>query len=332
MPHPQPSHDIIVIGASAGGIAPLRQILQSIPADLSAAIFVVVHLAPSTSRVLLKSLATAGLPVEWAVDGTEFQPGHIYVAVPDRHLIIKSGVIHVMDGPRENHARPSIDVTLRTAAKVYGTRVAAVILSGALNDGTHGAMLVKRQGGAVIIQSPAEAETPSMPQSVADHAEVDFSLPAAEIGPILAALARSPSPTAEADSPSIAAPERIETAGNIEDPPPGELVPYTCPECGGALWMNNDDGFSRFQCHTGHAFSAEVLLADENEELEAALWSAVRLINEHVDILRRMATNGIGRGPAELAQRNTERADDLERQGLLIRQMLLEISGTVGGR
>lgn len=184
--------DIVVIGASAGGVASLWHLVQGLPTNLPAAIFVVFHISAKYPSLLPKILQSGKLATVHAVDGTEIEPGHIYVAPPDRHLLIKPHHMQVVFGPKQNRFRPAIDPLFRTAALAYGERVVGVVLSGALNDGTAGLISIKQQGGIVIAQDPKEAMFSSMPESAIKHADVDYILPVADIASVLVNLANQP--------------------------------------------------------------------------------------------------------------------------------------------
>ena len=191
--------DIIVVGASAGGVEALISIVGGVPSDLPAALFVVLHMRPGTPSGLPDLLSRSGkLRASPAEHLQPIQHGHIYVAPPDRHLVIVSGSVHVTAGPRENGHRPAIDPLFRTAARSYGRRVVGVVLSGVLDDGTAGLAAVKQHGGLAIVQDPDDALFPSMPRSAMDHVAVDHVLPAKEIGALLAELVGQPeeAPTA----------------------------------------------------------------------------------------------------------------------------------------
>ena len=152
------TRDIIVIGASAGGVEPLVELVRKLPADLPAAVFVVMHFPAQSPSAMPSILTRAGpLPATHARHGEAIRPGRIYVAVPDHHLIVHREVVHVVRGPQENHCRPAIDPLFRSAAVAHGPRVIGVILSGSLYDGTVGLLAVKRHGGVAIAQDPAEA-------------------------------------------------------------------------------------------------------------------------------------------------------------------------------
>ena len=188
-----PRHDIIVIGASAGGIWSLTQLVQHLPVDFPAPVFIVIHTSPQYPSCLPDILQASGkLPAVHAVDSTAIEPGRIYVAPPDRHLLVKPEYMRVVLGPKENRFRPAIDPLFRTAASAYGKRVVGVVLSGALDDGTAGLIEIKEQGGVAIVQDPKEALFPYMPESAIKHTEVDHILPVTDIARVLVDLSGEP--------------------------------------------------------------------------------------------------------------------------------------------
>jgi two-component system chemotaxis response regulator CheB len=188
-----PGHDIIVMGASAGGVEALREIVRGLPADLSAAIFVVLHLPSDATSVLPDILKRAGrLPAFHPKDLDAIEPGRIYVAQPDCHLLIKRGQVRLVRGPKENSARPAIDPLFRTAARYYARRVIGVVLSGTLDDGTAGLLDIKLRGGIAVVQEPADAIYSGMPRSALENVEVDHCVPASEIASLLTRLVNEP--------------------------------------------------------------------------------------------------------------------------------------------
>ncbi len=314
-----PKRDIIVIGASAGGVYALKDLVSSLPGDFSAAIFVVQHLSPNTKSFLPEILSKAGkLPVGHPADGESIQMGRIYIAPPDHHLLIEQDRVVVKKGPKENRFRPSIDALFRSAAYTYGPRVIGVVLTGLLNDGTSGMWSVKRMGGISIIQQPEDAMYPSMPGNVLEYVDVDHSVPMSEMGNLLSQL------TAEAasDVPQLSQEEwhRLESEVKIASQENafdvgvmklGELTPFTCPECSGVLVSFKEGKLIRYRCHTGHAFTASTLLAEVTKEVEDTLWSAVRGLEETIMLLEQTSNHFAEFGDAETARQFADRAKEV---------------------
>ncbi|HEY0607491.1 MAG TPA: chemotaxis protein CheB [Herpetosiphonaceae bacterium] len=290
-----PIHDIIVIGASAGGMEALQDLVRGLPPDLPAALFVVWHLPAHSVGVLPDVLTRAGpLPARHARDGELIEPGRIYVAPPDWHLLLEPGRVRLTHGPKENHFRPAVDPLFRSAAIAYGPRVIGVVLSGLLDDGTAGMWVIKDRGGLAVVQEPDAALYPSMPASVLEYVAVDERRPAALLGPVLAQLVHTPvdeqggRPVSE----DLNLEHRIaleDTALDLGVTQLGTPSLYTCPECHGVLIQLRGGAPLRFRCHTGHAFTADALLAHAAAGIEANLWSVVRTMDEHVLLLTQVA-------------------------------------------
>jgi two-component system, chemotaxis family, protein-glutamate methylesterase/glutaminase len=312
-----PSHDIVVIGASAGGVEALKAVASRFPASLPAAVFVVIHLPVNSPSVLPQILQRAGpLPAAFARHGEAIKHGYIYITPPDHHLLIQRGYVRVVRGPKENRHRPSADVLFRTAASAYGLRVVGVVLTGALDDGTMGLQAVKRRGGLAVVQDPQDALVPSMPQSALDSVEVDYCLPLAEIAPLLVRLASSPmEKVLESLEGSMAEPEHEEL--------PELASGFTCPDCHGALWELRDGELTRFRCRVGHTFSPDSLLEGQSEALERALWSAIRGLEERAALTKQLGQRMRERGVLSSATRFDERAQEMEQQATLLRQYVL---------
>ncbi|HKB04335.1 MAG TPA: chemotaxis protein CheB [Gemmataceae bacterium] len=326
-----PGRDIIVIGASAGGVDALKQVVHGLSPDLPAALFVVLHVPAHGPSVLPRILARAGhLRAIHPQDGETIRPGTIYVAPPDYHLLVKRGRVRVSRGPRENSHRPAADALFRTAARSYGPRVVGVVLSGVLDDGTAGLMAIKRMGGTAVVQDPTDALYSGMPQSALDHVGADYCLPAADLAPLLVRLVGEPLPDASRGFPHP--PEELEMEADMAelepevvhtDRKPGIPSVFACPECGGTLWEFHEHELLRFRCRVGHAWSAESLLAEQSQGLEAALWTALRALEEQAALARRMVDRAEGRGQERVASTFRGQAAEAEGHAEIIRRVLV---------
>jgi two-component system, chemotaxis family, protein-glutamate methylesterase/glutaminase len=323
------TRNIIVIGASAGGFEALKKLVKDLPADLQASIFVVWHMSPGVTGVLPQVLTRHGpLPAKNAEDGEQIEPGRIYVAPPDRHLIIENSRARVTRGPKENRFRPAVDPLFRSAAYAYGPKVIGVILSGALDDGTSGLWTIKHHGGVAVVQDPADAEIPSMPRSALNEVEVDYVAPIAEMGDLLARLSREPLQTASQTAMKDQNKQtefEIRTAAEDRSTTEimnfGELTPFTCPECHGVLFRLTDGGNRRprFRCHTGHAFSSDSLLMNVAESVEESLWNAIRCVEESVILLNHLGDHFSNSGKTAQAALYYKKALEAEARGNAVR-------------
>ncbi|WP_342165467.1 chemotaxis protein CheB [Methylobacterium sp. SD21] len=319
--------DIIVIGGSSGATAPLKAILGALPKDLAAAVFVVVHI-PARSLGLLATVtaAAAHLPVCAAQDGMAIAPGNIYLGVPDHHLIIRDGQMMLGRGPRENMARPSIDPLFRSAATAYGPRVIGVLLSGLLNDGAAGLEAIKRCGGVVLVQDPADAIADEMPLSGMAAVAADLVVPSARLGDILSELVQEPAGPRLPVPPEIrlevdiAAGERVDSdvLRRLADP-----APLTCPHCSGVLSTIREAKPLRFRCQVGHAFTAGVVAKQQENAVDEALRVALRIIEERAELVTRMAQDGRSSGRPAVAEMYDERAIEYREYAETIRRAVL---------
>jgi two-component system, chemotaxis family, protein-glutamate methylesterase/glutaminase len=331
-----PGHDLIVVGASAGGVEALVELVRGLPRNVPAAICIVLHLPADSTSLLPQILGRAGaLPTAHARDGDLLRHGHVYVAPPDSHLVVEPGRLRLLAGPRENGHRPSIDVLFRTAAQVYGSRVIGVVLSGTLDDGTAGLLAIKRRGGLAVVQQPADARYPGMPQSALEHVVVDQALPVRDIPAALTRLAREPAPK-EVAAPSAELEEEIRAAEvNLarlnRGAYPGAPSVYTCPECSGSLWEIQDGELLRYRCRVGHAYTAESLLAGQAGAVEAALWAALRALEEKAALASRLVRQSTDRGYQLAAVRFAEQEADARQRAAVIRRALLVDDETFPG-
>ena len=287
--------DIIAIGASAGGIEALQQLVRTLPARFPASVFITVHFPETGSSRLPHILNRAGqLPAVHAADGETVVRERIYVARPDFHLLPSEQGIRLVRGPKENGNRPAIDPMFRSAAVAFGPRVIGVVLSGNLDDGTSGLAAIKRNGGVTIVQDPNDALFPSMPQSAVDHVDVDRVVPVRSLGKTLIDLVAEPlREIGSSPAPGDLMEKRYSVAdiGTIENAEqhPGKVSSFGCPDCGGVLWEIQDGDFVRYRCRVGHAWTSEALLNKQSESFDDALWTAIRALEESAALSRQIA-------------------------------------------
>jgi two-component system chemotaxis response regulator CheB len=318
--------NVVVIGTSAGGLEALDELVGRLPTDLSASIFIVQHMAPHNSgEPLLRRLSRhQAFQPKLAEDGDRIQPGRIYIAPPDSHLLVKATKMLVTKGASENRHRPGIDPLFRSAAVAHRARVIGIVLTGMLDDGTAGLIAIKKCGGVAVVQDPRDAAYSGMPISALDHADIDFCVSLAEMGSLVAKL------VAERPRKSRAVPKDIRIEAAIAERvlsdvsqvnALGDQVPYNCPGCGGVLWEMKTPGARRYRCHTGHSFTGSTLLASQSEKIEEMLWISLRMFEERKNLLMSMTkdarTAALGRSTATRVK---------ETQGYIdrIRGLLLE--------
>ena len=322
--------DIIVIGTSSGGIDALKELVAELPRDLKASVFVALHVAPYSLGVLPEILERAGpLPAANARDWEQIEPGHIYVAPPDHHLLVeRSGHVRITRGPRENRFRPAVDPLFRSAARAFGPRVVGVVLTGWLDDGTAGLYAVKERGGTAVVQHPDVAFAPAMPLSAIRHVEVDHIVRLKEIAPLLVRLTGAPA----AEEGAYPVSEKLETEVRIarEDHAVesgitkwGEPSIYACPECHGVLLQMKEGSNLRFRCHTGHAYSVDSLLAEFTEKTEESLWGAIRSLEEGVLLMRNLAEQLSAHDHGADAEALLRKAQESQRRADLVRRAVM---------
>jgi two-component system chemotaxis response regulator CheB len=326
---PVATNQIVVMGASAGGLETLRALLHALPGDFPLPICIVVHSAPEAPGLLGEILDRAGpLQVSNGRNRERLVARHVYVAPPDCHLLIEPGVLRVTKGPRENGFRPAIDPLFRSAAQVYGPGAIGVVLSGSLDDGTAGLWAIKQLGGTAVVQDPADALFPGMAENALRHVHVDYVVPLVDIAPLLAALASQPI----AGRSSVHVPEQVETEVKIamEHNPIdagleqlGEPSRFACPECHGVLLQLQEGTRTRFRCHTGHAYSVASLLAAIADGIEDSLWIAIRSLEEGQLLMARMAEHLSTHDDPTEAARLVERAEEAKRQSDVIRNLVI---------
>jgi len=324
-----PTHDIIVIGASAGGVEALMELTRGLPADLPAAVLIVLHVARHGTSIMPHILTReATLPAKHPQSGDRIEPGNIYLAPNDYHLLVEDGSIVLDAGPRENGFRPAVDTLFRTAAKNYGSRVVGVVLTGLLDNGSAGLVSVKANGGIVIVQEPTDAMFPDMPENALKVVEADYVLPLAQIPAILAQLARTqvpqPAGISRNDNPADEAKD-IGTDNTIYTDEAGKKSDLVCPECGGALVEyqgGKNDQLVSFRCRVGHRYSLHTLLENQSKTTEAMLWAAVRSLEENNSVYRRMAQQAHTSHQPSTEAWYLAKAEHVSQQAEVIRRLL----------
>ena len=325
----RPARVVVGLGASAGGLEPLSAILAQLPADLPAAVLVVVHLSPLAPSVLDRILARCGtLPANFGRNGTELQEGHVYVAPADEHLVVSDGHLVLDHGPTVNAVRPSVDVLFRSMAVTYQSRCIGVVLSGTRDDGAAGLLDIQRAGGVTIVQDPSDATFPGMPTSACALVGPDAVAPADEIAPLITkAIARLIAPDTPASSIEEAvarAAEPPSATSATHSHPEGRPSELACPECGGVLWEQRDPA-PRFQCRIGHSYSPESLVERHSQKVEEALWSAVVALEERADLFTRVGERLSGRAGGRVQRRYEAGAAAARTSAQALRQVVLDV-------
>lgn len=312
---------MFALAASAGGVEALTSVIGDLPAETEAAVLVVLHIAPVGPSVLPGIIGRhSRLPAFHPTDGEEIVAGHVYVAPPDHHLVLDDGHMRVVRGPRENGHRPAADPLFRSVAFSYGRRCAGVVLSGALDDGTAGLAAIKDAGGLTIVQDPEEAAFPGMPLNAIDYMQPDHVAGAHEIAEILTRFAKEVTSMAD---------QGTTLPGETGEFPPAEEAPseFTCPDCGGSLWMVADRPM-RFRCRVGHSFSADSLMLGKQDAMESAVWAAIVALEERADIARRLLRRTGASQSDRMSRRYMHDIQTAEQGALTLKKLAAELIGT----
>jgi two-component system chemotaxis response regulator CheB len=327
--------DTIAIGTSAGGVDALPRVLGALGADLEAAVLITQHLAQDQEPYLVDILRRAtALPVTWGEQGARIERGHAYVAPANTHMMIEGEHVRLTGGPRENHVRPSIDRLFRSTAAMRGPRAIGVLLTGMLDDGVAGLRDIQTAGGLAIVQDPDRAAFPELPSRALAAIDADHVLSLDAIGTTLAQLAGSRGEATQARPPARSrAAIELEAAldrGGPADPAAmdrlGRRVSLSCPECAGPIWEVGDDRQRRYRCYLGHAATARDLLRQTDEQIETALWSAVRALRDRAATLEALAEDAQRQDQRLAHELYRERAREAMSQAELARRFLLDMA------
>ena len=319
------NRDVVVVGASAGGVEALQAMAAGLPVDLPAAVLIVLHVPRMSPSALPTILSRAGpLPAKHARDGERLGHGRIYVAPPDHHLLVLDDRVRLSRGPMENSHRPAIDPLFRSAARAFGPRVIGVVLSGARDDGASGLHAIAQRGGLTVVQDPEDALHAGMPQAALAHGRVDHVVQAAKLGAVLGEAVRRtvPEPTPSED-PLLNGEVAVADAMPVTtDTLPGSPAGFGCPTCGGSLWEMQTTPLPRYRCRVGHAWSPESLLDEQASALESSLWMALRALEEKSALSRRLAHVMGEPGTGPLARRHQQVIEDTEAASAMIRELI----------
>jgi two-component system chemotaxis response regulator CheB len=329
---------MVVIGTSAGGLEALQALFRALPEDLGAAVLVVIHRTENTASLLPEILArVTNIPVESPEDGDLIRRGRIYIAPQGVHMMVEHGRIRLVRGPRENRHRPAIDPLFRSAATNFGPRVIGIILTGMLDDGTSGLMVVEAHGGVAVVQDPRTAMFPAMPQNALNRVPDARVANLEEIPGVLKELAAEPIEVrgygASLDDDAVKE-ARIADADMKEienEDRPGTASEFACPECGGVLWEIEQGDLLRFRCRVGHAYTADHLQAAQRQAVEGALWAALRALEESLSMYKRLSLRARVTNNLFTAQMYDDRITTTEVNARVLQEFLLTVNGNGHG-
>jgi two-component system, chemotaxis family, protein-glutamate methylesterase/glutaminase len=328
------SRDILAIGASAGGVQALRQLAAGLQPDLPAAVLVTLHMSNQFRSTLDALLSSAGpLPASFAVDRERLREGRIYLAPPDRHLLIEDERIVLGNGARENSSRPAIDPMLRSAALCCGHRTVGVVLTGTLGDGASGLWALKQCGGITVVQDPRRAAFPEMPQTALELARPDHVTDLDHMPALLNSLVQEPAGTPQPAS----APLRFEvgvargrggasvkeTVNEMDTL--GRRSVLSCPDCQGVMWEIDEGQLTRFRCHVGHTYAGELLDLALDEGLRRALATAQRALEERVALASKLHSEAAQSGHTYTVNNWAARIREHEQELAVIRHAIQRI-------
>lgn len=308
--------NVIVIGASAGGLPAINAVIGGLSRDINAAVIVVMHVSrKSNSRNIANAFQrNTSLDCNVASNGLPLKKGHLYVAPPEHQLMIRDYKLLLTNGAHENKYRPSIDVLFRSAAVHFGHRAVGIILTGLFEDGTSGMSAIKRCGGVCIVQDPREAQFSDMPRSVLNKIQVDHQASLEDIPAILTDILKKPLP------PEKPVPEDVQIEAKMTETMMSDIdqlkkianhSDFVCPDCGGGLWAVKNDPLHRYRCHTGHVFTEKILHDLQDQHIEESIWVSIRMLEEKENLLLLMARRENEEGVIEMSSYHEDRLADI---------------------
>jgi two-component system chemotaxis response regulator CheB len=320
---------LVVIGASAGGVEALRELVSKLPGDVQAAVLIVLHIPAAGESVLPEILDRVGpLHVERAESGMEIKPGRVLVAPPDYHMTVSETHVQLDRGARINGHRPAIDPLFASAASWYGPHAMGIVLSGMLDDGAAGLLRLSQVGAVTVAQDPNEAAYPALPRASIERGGAQKVLVLDDIANLIAS---------SSDSHAMTLREVVAMQGREDEIADRQLSPFTCPNCHGTLWEITDPAGTQFRCRTGHTFTVDSLVQVSSEALDDALWAGYRALLEQADLCRRMSRRMESAGDERTADRYDKLARDAERrawvlhEGIVVHEESSEVDAE-GGR
>jgi two-component system chemotaxis response regulator CheB len=320
------NRDILAIGTSAGGFDALRRLARGLPADLPAAVLVVIHLSAEFRSALDHLLSAAGpLAATFAVDGEPVRRGHIFLAPPASHLLLDGDRLHLGRGPRENNSRPAIDPLFRSVAACCGVRAVGAVLTGTLGDGASGLQALQQYGGITVVQDPKDAAYADMPANALRVLRPDHVASLDEMPALLAGLTRTPAGPAVPVPHSIA--YEVEVARNGRTSMStmdriGRRSVLACPDCNGVMWEIDEGDVVRYRCHVGHAYTADLMSLALDESLRRSLASAARALDERIALARKLHHQSRETGHRLLAESWARKLREAEEEAKVLRDSI----------
>lgn len=314
--------DIVAIGGSAGSGSVLRNLVGDLPDNFPASVFISTHVPAHGPGFLTEILASsAKLPISQVVDGQPIEQSRIYLAAPDRHLLLIGETIRLGTGPRENMARPAIDPLFRSAALSFGPRAVGVVLTGMLNDGASGLATIKDQGGTTVVQHPLDAHANQMPLAALEATAVDYVTSAEDLARTLIGIAGSEAGPAQSATEDLRLEVDVAFGARLGSQHLRELAEpsaLSCPDCHGVLSEIIGSRPLRYRCQIGHGYTAEALVS-RIDEVDEAIRVAMRIMEERVTLVERMARDARDTGRNALVELYEARAEEYRRYATTLR-------------